>query len=197
VTFDNRQWVNAVAETLGHLAALTILNHRVNIDITERNITEAVLPHHHHTRHPQRNNLTGGTEHIGRIKRLERRILFRPAHRAERPQGRRKPCIEYIIVPNPAFFFHRLFKFFKSGLDTGIGNSPLICLNHSAECAVLTTIRQPSCFRPNRYLMPPPQLPADRPVAEIFQPGLIVIAITFRIEFQSSIQQRPQSQSGQ
>ena len=46
------QRVDAVAEALGHLAALAVLDHRVDVHVAEGDVARAVLAHHHHAARP-------------------------------------------------------------------------------------------------------------------------------------------------
>jgi len=107
---NDHQRVDAVAQTFGHLAALAILNHRVNIHIMKRNITDTILPHHHHSGNPQRNNLASCAEHIRRIECLQLSRFLRPAHRTERPQGRTEPGVQHILITHKPRLFQPPFQ---------------------------------------------------------------------------------------
>ena len=56
------------------------------------------MPHHHHPRHPEEDDVEAGDQHVGRIVPLELRRRVRPAERRERPQCGGEPRVENVLV---------------------------------------------------------------------------------------------------
>ena len=98
VRVDDLQRIDAVAEALLHRPAFAVLDHRMDIHITERHVAHVVQAHHDHAGDPQRDDLAGGDEHVRRVKGLEVRRLLGPAQRGERPEGAGEPGVEDIRV---------------------------------------------------------------------------------------------------
>ena len=88
VGVDDVQRVDPVAQALGHLAALSVLDHGVDEHVAEGGGVEAVLAHHDHAGDPEGDDLTGGDQGVARVEGLQLRRLIRPSHRTERPQCR-------------------------------------------------------------------------------------------------------------
>src|SRR5678815_157630 len=53
---------------------------------------------HDHPRHPEEQDVGSAHEHVGRVERPKVRRVLRPAEGGERPQPRREPRVEHILV---------------------------------------------------------------------------------------------------
>ena len=63
VTEDDVARVHAVAEALGHLLAVAVLDHGVNEHVGERYVAALeITVKHHHAAHPQGDDLAGGAQ---------------------------------------------------------------------------------------------------------------------------------------
>ncbi len=64
----------------------------------ERDLLHEMETHHHHAGDPEEDDVEAGDQHRGRIEALQLRRLVRPAERRERPQRRREPGVEHVLV---------------------------------------------------------------------------------------------------
>ena len=166
--------VDAVAQGLGHLAALFVAHQAVQVKVLERNLRAAVgaLPkdfrgflagegaEHHHARHPEEQDVVGGDQHGGGEELLQLRGLLRPAHRGKRPQGRREPGVQHVRVLLVAC--RRLLV----GADA----------DHVALAVfVLRAV-------PDRDAVAPPQLARDSPVVHVVHPVEVALLHGLRVD---------------
>ena len=91
--------IDAGAERLAHPLALGVEDRGMDDDVVERDLAvDEVHAAHHHARDPQEEDVAGGREHVGGIEVVELRRLLGPAERGERPQLRREPRVEDVLV---------------------------------------------------------------------------------------------------
>ena len=104
--------VNAVAQGLGHLAALLIADQAVQVQILERNLRAAIGAltqklrgvaagkgaEHHHASYPEEQDVVGGDQHVGGIELLQIRGLFWPAQGGKWPQRGGEPGIQHVRI---------------------------------------------------------------------------------------------------
>ena len=64
---DDVDRIDAVALRLRHALAIAVEDLRMDEDLVERHFADVVQAHQHHPRHPKRNNVAAGNQHIGRI----------------------------------------------------------------------------------------------------------------------------------
>src|SRR5687768_15045771 len=153
--------VHHVALRLAHLLALFVPNHAVQIYGMEWYLAHVLQPLEDHARHPEEEDVVPRLHYIAGVEVVEVGRFFRPAKRAARPQSRREPCIEYILVlPNTL----------ATALLT-LGH--LLRLPIGSKAMVILAI-------PHRHAVAPPQLPRYGPVAYILHPVEIHLCKTFR-----------------
>lgn len=99
--------IDAVAQRLGHLAAVLIANQAVQEEVGEWNLWASILAfaqkfwgflgckgaEHHHAGNPEEQDVVGGDQHGGWVELLQLRGLFWPTHCRKWPQRRREPGI--------------------------------------------------------------------------------------------------------
>jgi len=88
VLVDHHERIDHVPERLRHLLPSEVTHHPMDVSIPERHVFHEMDAHHHHARHPERDDVVAGHEHTRRVVRLE--ILGRvgPSEGRERPQRR-------------------------------------------------------------------------------------------------------------
>ena len=120
----------------------------MNEDMTERNFLFEFQPHHNHPRYPEENDVIACYQHACWIKLPQFGRIFRPAHRRKRPKSRAEPSIQHVRV-----LLHSAAAM-RANRQILAGNN-----RFTAAFAV-----------PGGNAMPPPNLPRNTPVADIFQP---------------------------
>ena len=152
VLVDHVKGIDAVAEALGHLAALFVTHQRMNVGVAEGNLSHEVLPHHDHAGHPEEENVKGRHQDGSGIEGLQILGFVRPAHGGERPERGGKPCVKHVRI---------LFQTGTAalGADRGVG------FGNNEFPAVRAG--------PGRDAMSPPYLAADAPVADVVQPVVV------------------------
>ncbi len=112
VAVDDVSRVDAVAEGLGHLLPVTVLDHGVDEDVGERQLAVHEVPvEHDHPADPQRDDLSCGGEDRRGVERIEQSVGVgivlgpRPRHGRHRPQSRGEPGVEDVgIADEPVGF---------------------------------------------------------------------------------------------
>ena len=79
VLVDEFQGVNDIALGLGHFLALFVTHQGMDIDRVERRLAHEVEAHHHHPRHPEKDNVEARHQNIGGIIALKLGRLLRPS----------------------------------------------------------------------------------------------------------------------
>ena len=82
---DNLKWINHVALGLGHLVTFFVAHQLVQINGVKRVFVDNSLLHHHHSCHPEKQNILSRDQNIGREIFFQRVGLVGPAQRADRP----------------------------------------------------------------------------------------------------------------
>ena len=98
VFVDQMQGIDDVALRLRHLCTALVADERVNIDLREWRFLHEVETHHHHPGDPEEDDVETRDQHVGRIVAFQLRRRVRPAERRERPERRREPGVEHILV---------------------------------------------------------------------------------------------------
>ena len=138
----------------------------MNVDVVKRRFARKFDARHNHAAHPKEDDVVGGDERARRVKLCKIVGLLRPAERAERPQPRRKPRVEYVGI---------LFEFGRRTLRTDVH-------------VFARNDRLPAFFAvPHRNAVTPPQLTADAPVADIFEPYFIRVFPFAREKFDIAV----------
>ena len=96
---DDLQRVDDVPERLGHLPALLVADHRVQVDVGEGERVRELQAHHDHARDPEEEDVEARFQEGGRIERPELVRVLGPAHHGEREQAGREPRVQDILVP--------------------------------------------------------------------------------------------------
>jgi hypothetical protein len=121
---DDVQGIHAVAQRLGHLAALAVLDHGVDEHVLERGgagllqagfrVGEEVAVEHHHAGDPQRDDLAGGGQDRGGVEGIEelgevldagvagRGFGVGPAHGGQGPERAGEPGVEDVGILHSA-----------------------------------------------------------------------------------------------
>ena len=123
----------------------------------------------YHTDYPEENDIVSCYKHICRIEVVQILCLLRPAQCGERPQCRREPCVQRILI--------------LCEMRTAAFRAFLRCVTVNDKLAALITV---ICRNP----VSPPDLTGDTPVLDILQPVQIDLVKTVRNEFQFSGLQR-------
>ena len=98
VLADQVDRIDAVALRLRHLLALVVDDERRDVDGAERHVAHEVERRHDHPRHPEEQDVERREQERRREERLEIVRLLRPTHHRERPQPRREPRVEHVLV---------------------------------------------------------------------------------------------------
>src|SRR5947209_1580067 len=70
----------------------------MQVDGMEGDDAQEVNTRHHHTRHPEEDDIVAGLHDRGRVITPQVGSNIRPSKRAERPQPGTEPGIQYILV---------------------------------------------------------------------------------------------------
>ena len=92
------QRIHSIAFRFRHFLALGIANDSGDVDSFERDILHELQAEHHHACDPKENDVVGGNEQCGRIKRFQIVGLIRPTESRERPQTGTEPRIEHVLI---------------------------------------------------------------------------------------------------
>ena len=152
VLADHVKGVDAVAEALGHLAALFVTHQSMNVDVAEGHFAHEVLTHHDHAGHPEEKNVEGRHQDGSGIEGLQFPCFFRPAHGGERPERGGKPCVKHVGI-----LFQMRSAALGAGSGVGFGNDEFSAVRAG----------------PGRNAVSPPYLAADAPVADVVQPVIV------------------------
>ena len=148
VHVDLLERVDPGAEALRHPPPVAGLDHRVDVDVAEGDVAGNSMPHHHHPRHPEEEDLARGGEEAGRVEGAQLGRVVGPAERREGPQRRAEPGVEDVLL------LAQLAAAGAAALRRLLGDEGLL-----AGVAV-----------PDREPVPPPELARDAPVADFPHP---------------------------
>ena len=162
--------VEHIALGLAHLLPFRVADQAVHIHVPEWDLASEVFGHHHHARHPEKDDVETGDQHGRRqiflhefVLRVERLVHF-PIQCRERPQRGREPGIEHVVIavelPGVTGFVCQLARL------VGITRN-----EHFTVGAV-----------PRRNLVAPPQLARDAPILDIVQPLVVGVDPVLGVE---------------
>ena len=149
VLLDHLEGIDAVAEGLGHLAALHVPDQAVNVHVREGNLAHELQPHHDHPGDPEEDDVVGRDQGRGGVEALEVFGLLRPAQGRERPQGRGEPGVQNVRI--------------LVDRRTAAGGAGLRVLPAHGHFFAIPAV-------PHRDAVAPPQLAGNAPVADVAQP---------------------------
>ena len=161
VLIDDFQRIHAVAQALGHLAALRVAHQAVNQHGVEGRLAHLLDAGEDHPRYPEEDNVIAGHQHTGGIEVFQILGFMRPAQRGEGPQSGREPGIQHVLV---------LMEMGAAALGALFRR---ILADHGLAAFVAVIGGNP---------MAPPQLTADAPVADVFHPVKVGLGEAFRHE---------------
>ena len=96
---NDLQRVDAVAQALGHLAALAVADDAVDADSVEGSLAGVGQTGEDHAADPETDDVVAGDQRVGGVEILQvRAVLVGPAQSAERPQSGGEPGIQRIGV---------------------------------------------------------------------------------------------------
>jgi hypothetical protein len=95
---DDVERVDPRPEALRHAPAIGGEYGRVDDHVRERDVAHQLEPGEDHAVLPQADDLARGRVQVARVEAPEIRCVVWPAERGERPQGRREPCVEHILL---------------------------------------------------------------------------------------------------
>ncbi len=161
VFLDDFQWIDAVAQRFGHLAALGVSDQAMDEYVFEWDFIHEFHGHEHHASDPEENDVVAGYQSGCRVPLLQGLGLIRPAHGREWPQSRGEPGIEHVrILVNVLAMAVRTFGEVRAG---------------SAGFAAVVAV-------PYRDAVAPPELTGNTPIMDVGQPLHIGLGETFRYE---------------
>ena len=123
----------------------------MDIDLAEWHLTRELEPQHDHPGNPEEDDVESGYQHRSRIENFQLARVRRPAHGRERPQRRREPGVQYILI-----------------LGEHDASSDAMALAYLVLAAphVNGAVRAIPGWNP----VAPPQLAADAPVLDVAHP---------------------------
>ena len=127
----------------------------------KRLLSHLLIAGEYHADNPEENNVIPCHQHIRGIEVFQILRLFRPPKRGERPQSRGKPGVQCIGILGEMGF---------TALRTHAGR---FLRHHNLPALVAVVSRNP---------VPPPELAADAPVADVIRPVVINLVHAFRDE---------------
>ena len=90
--------IDAVPLRFRHPFAVAVQNFRMDEHLVERNFADVVQPGQHHPRHPKRDDIAAGDQHVRRIVVFQFLRLLRPAQRRMRPKSGTEPGVENVVL---------------------------------------------------------------------------------------------------
>src|SRR4051794_38930226 len=145
---DLLERVDPGPEALRHPAPVARLDHRVDVDVTERDRAGELEPGHHHPRDPEEEDLAGGGQEAGRVEGPQLGGVVGPAERGEGPERGAEPGVEDVLL------LAQLSVARAARAGRLLGDDGLL-----AGVAV-----------PDRYPVSPPELPGDAPGTDLPHP---------------------------
>ena len=125
----------------------------MDVDRVERYFAHEVKPEHHHARHPEKDDVEAGDQHIGWVITCQLGCLLGPAQGRERPQPRGEPGVQHVGL---AFQLGRLAVVLGGG---GLG----FLLRKLHENMAIGAV-------PGGNLVTPPELSRDAPGLDVAHP---------------------------
>ena len=149
VLFDQFHRVDAGAEGLAHAPSVLRLHGGVDEHGPEGGLVLELHGGHDHPRHPEVEDVASGDHQVRGVEVAQVLGLLRPAERSERPEGGGEPGVEHVGV---------LLQAGAPALGAGRGR-----VHRDDDLAARLA-------GPDRDAMPPPDLPGDAPVPDVFEP---------------------------
>ena len=153
VLLDDLQRIDAVAERLGHLAALGVTHQTVNEHGVKGLLAHVLKTREDHTGYPEGNNVVAGHQDAGGIVFLQILGHLGPSHGGEGPQSRREPGVQHVLILT------------NGSAALGTGGDILARDRHLA--AGVTVERGDA--------VTPPKLTGDTPVKDIVHPVEVIL----------------------
>mmetsp|Transcript_20475 Transcript_20475/g.38935 ORF Transcript_20475/g.38935 Transcript_20475/m.38935 type:complete len:281 (-) Transcript_20475:239-1081(-) len=168
-TLHHLDGIDHVAEGLGHLAAVCVAHHGVQIHLLERHLAREREAHHHHARHPEEEDVVPRLQQRPGEKVVQVRGLLRPSHGGEGEQARGEPRVQHVGVLSQRHLGARVSLL--RNLERVLLRAP----HHPAVHGLHRAYKGGSVFAlqsdvVGRDAVPPPELARDAPVANVFQP---------------------------
>lgn len=148
-------------------------------DLLERHLPRQRDTEQDHSRDPEEQDVPTGLEHLRRVEPFEVRRLAGPALDGERPETRREPGVQDIVILSDCKRLAvGLFRSLLHGLFFGPADDPVLVI--SLVCR-LTVNRD----QVGRASVSPPKLPGNTPILRIRQPPgpLVCRALGQDLEF--------------
>jgi hypothetical protein len=175
---DDVERVDRVAQALAHLAALVVAHGAVQVDAPERHVAHELEAGHDHARHPEEDDLRRRDQVARRIEELQVRVVLRPAEHAERPQPRAEPRVEHVRI-----------------LPELVGPAPRALRRLPLGGPFVLAVRRLAIE--HRNAVPPPDLAADAPVADVLHPVEIHLVPALGHEAHAAVLDRLDGRPGQ
>ena len=172
---DDLQRVDAVAQTLGHLAALGIAHQAVDQYGVEGGLAGVLQAGEDHAAHPEGDDVVAGDQGVGGIEVIQVLGLVRPAQGAEGPQGAGEPGVQGVLI------------LAQRAAALGAGGHGLVAHMHLAA-GIAVVGGNP---------MAPPQLTADAPVAGVLHPVIVLLVEALGHELDAAVPYRVDGRTGQ
>ena len=149
VLLHDLQRVDAVAEGLGHLAALAVAHEAVDEHGVEGLLVHLLHAGEDHAGHPEEDDVIARDHDRGGIPVVELRRLVRPAHRGEGPERGGEPGVQHVLLAADV-------------LAVAVGALAGVLAGDGDVAAVVAV--------PGGDLMAPPELAGDAPVVHVLHP---------------------------
>ena len=171
------QRVNAVAERLGHLAALVIPDQTVDEHRLEGLLLHLLHAGEDHTGHPEEDDIVAGDQHGGGVPVPQvLGVLVGPAQRGEGPQSGTEPRIQHVLLTGQV---GAAALFAPGGILTA-----------DVDVSALVAV-------PCGNLVAPPQLTGDAPIMDILHPVGIGLGKALRHKLDGAVLHHPDGLLGQ
>ena len=163
---DQIQRIGRIAQLLRHLATDLIAHDTREVNIAEGHLAAILITRHNHTSYPEEDDIGTRNQVVGRIVILDLLVLgiADTVKYRDRPQPRREPGVEYILVLTQVAHLQRVVASLSASqfqcLLSGLGN-------------YITTLGQIV----SRNALTPPQLTRDTPVLDVLHPVAVYILI--------------------
>ncbi len=182
---DDLHRVEAVAPALGHDVARLVEDGPVDVDVVKgRDPVHELHAHHDHARHPQRQDVAGGDEHVGGVEVAQVRRVVGPAQRGDGPKLRGKPRVEHVgVLHQVAAAALRALR--RRGVRiVGVGHDGPGLARHGLGITGRVQLEPRAAVHavPDGDAVAPPDLAGDAPVRGGLQPAQIIVAAPGRVE---------------
>ena len=160
---DEVQRVEDVALRLRHLLPVLVANQAVDVNLAKGHVAHELEAHHDHACDPEKDDVETGDQHVARVELAECLRIVWPSQGAERPQRRREPRVEHVLVLAECHVGTEI-----------VPRADIVFRVADVDVAVIIV--------PGGDAMSPPQLPADAPVLDVVHPVEIGLRPVLRHE---------------